>query len=173
MSEKKMGTVSPVLPKTVAQIVEQRTASRIPTRIVADDPLFIPEYKTAGAACCDLRANLPGGGFLNIYPGSTVKIDCGFSIEIPPGYEAQIRSRSGWASKGVMMSNGIGTIDEDYRGRITVILTNTSAECYIINHGDRIGQMAIKPVYHFEFESSDSLSVTERDTGGFGSTGVS
>jgi dUTP pyrophosphatase len=184
MSEKKKGTVTPALPKSVGEIIDSRLRKLIRTPIVADEPQFVPAYQTKGSACCDLRANLnktdsvvqpdsswPEGKFV-IPPGATVKIDCGFLMEIPPGYEAQIRCRSGWARKGLMVSNGIGTVDEDYRGRIAVILTNTSKDYFFIAHGERIAQMCIKPVFYFDFEPVESLSASERGGGGFGSTGV-
>jgi dUTP pyrophosphatase len=148
----------------------------IATRIVADSPEFIPEYKTNGSACCDLKANIPPDkdGQRTLYIGhmETVKVDVGFSIAVPPGHEAQIRPRSGFGAKGMIVPNSPGTIDEDYRGRMCVLLTNLNKEPWPIHHLDRIAQMALKPVYYFGFEPVDTLDTTERGEGGFGSTGV-
>ena len=172
---KSKGTVTPLPLKTEASNYVS-TARKQKTQIVADSPEFIPEYKTSGAACCDLKANIPPdeNGQRTLYIGhmETVKVDVGFSIAVPPGYEAQIRARSGFAAKGMIVTNGIGTIDEDYRGKMCVLLTNLSGEPWPIHHLDRIAQMALKPVWHFGFEPVDTLDITERAEGGFGSTGV-
>ena len=149
---------------------------RIPVKIKADDPDFVPKYKSRGAACCDLVANLTepdatGNYVLTINPGMTVVVDCGFTMQLVPGYEAQVRSRSGLARRGLIVTNGVGTIDDDYRGRVTVILTNVGKEIIQIKHKDRIGQMALKPVWYFVWEDVDDLDPTERGSGGFGSTG--
>ena len=146
------------------------------TQIVADSPEFIPEYKTSGSACCDLKANIPpdkdGQRALYIGHMETVKVDVGFSMAIPPGFEAQIRPRSGFGAKGMIIPNAPGTIDEDYRGRMCVLLTNLSKDPWPVHHLDRIAQMALKPVWYFGFEAVDTLDTTERGKGGFGSTGV-
>lgn len=173
---KNKGTVTPLPPKTEASNYVYRMARTIRTSIVADSPEFIPEYKTIGAACCDLKANIPPDkdGQRTLYIGhmETVKVDVGFSFAVPPGYEAQVRARSGFAARGMIVTNGIGTIDEDYRGRMCVLLTNLSGEPWPIHHLDRIAQMALKPVWHFDFEPVDTLDTTDRGEGGFGSTGV-
>jgi len=150
--------------------------NRVPTKIKADHPDFIPQYKTRGAACCDLMANITepdvhGKYELTIIPGATVSVDCGFSIQLVPGYEAQVRSRSGMASRGLIVTNGIGTIDADYRGRLKVILTNVGKEVIVIRHKDRIAQMALKPVWYFVWDETDQLDESDRGAGGFGSTG--
>jgi dUTP pyrophosphatase len=148
----------------------------IPADIVPDDPIFIPMYKTPGAACVDLSANIPadetGRREIKLLPGHIEVIDCGFTMALSPGYEAQIRCRSGLANRGVQVTNGIGTIDEDFRGRLQVILNNAGKEIIVIKHRDRIAQMALKPVYYFAWNIVKELSKTERSTGGLGSTGV-
>lgn len=148
-----------------------KVLNRIKVKIKADSAQFIPTYAHADDACCDLRANLPDGP-LTIGVLETVKIDAGFSMQMPPGYEAQIRPRSSMGAKAIIMPNSIGTIDSPYTGRICVLLTNLSKEPFVVNHFDRIAQMAIKPVYYFDFEEVDSFETTERGDGGFGSTGT-
>lgn len=183
---KKKGTMTPVLPKSSARLVTA-AKNRLKTPIVADVPEFIPQYETKGAACCDLKANLPldlnGHRVLKLMPGHTVVVDCGFRIKLPASHEAQVRARSGWASKGVIVTNatdeqaGGGTIDEDYfrkSHRLKVILTNVGKNILVINHLERIAQMAIKPVWRFDFEAVEEFDgETDSDrTGGLGSTGV-
>jgi len=167
--------VTPKLPKSQANYVE-KVRRNILTKIVADSPEFIPAYKTSGAACCDLMANIPlndkGERVLVIGHMETVKIDVGFSMAVPSGFEAQIRPRSGFGAKGIIVPNSPGTIDEDYRGRMCVLLTNLSKDPWPIHHLDRIAQMALKPVWYFGFDPVDTLDITERGDGGFGSTGV-
>jgi dUTP pyrophosphatase len=100
-------------------------------------------------------------------------VPTGIAIARPPGWEAQMRPRSGLAAKfGISCVNSPGTIDADYRGELKVILINHGAEDFIINRGDRIGQMVIAPVYQARFEEVEKLDDTERGAGGFGSTGV-
>ncbi len=146
----------------------------VPARIVPDDPVFIPMYRTAGSAAADLVANIPpdavGNRLIRLLPGHIETIDCGFSMALEPGWEAQIRCRSGLAQRGVQVTNGVGTIDDDYRGRVGVILNNVGKEIVVIKHGDRIAQMALKPVYHFGWQIVEKLEETARQ-GGFGSTG--
>lgn len=128
-----------------------------------------PAYQTAGAAGCDLISSCDQ----IIDPHDWGIIPTGLFIEIPNGYEAQIRSRSGLAAKfGVFVLNSPGTIDNDYRGEIKVILANTSQLPFIIKKGDRIAQMVFSPVTQATFESATELSKTDRGTGGFGSTGI-
>lgn len=169
----KKGEISAVLPKSLGlsdKLLKLKTESRfIETLIIADSPEFIPQYMTKGAACCDLLANIPNG-VVNIAPKTTEGFDCGFAMRLPEGYEAQIRSRSGLASRGVVVTNGIGTIDCDYLGRIRVMLTNIGEQSFKIEHMQRIAQMAIKPVLYFDFIMVDDLGTTERGHGGFGST---
>lgn len=149
---------------------------RVPVKIKAEDPRFIPMYKTKGAAAADLIANIEPNEknerAIRLMPGHIEVVDCGFSMALPPGWEAQIRARSGLASRGVTMANGVGTIDDDYRGRVTAILQNNGREIVVIKHGDRIAQMLLKPVYYFQWAVVDQLDETERGEGGFGSTGL-
>lgn len=148
---------------------------RVKTKILVNDPQHIPMYRTAGSAAADLVANIPvnhnGERLLNLMPGNVETIDLGFSIEVPEGYEAQIRARSGLAQKGIQVTNGIGTIDSDYRGPVKVILNNAGREIVPIRHGDRVAQLVIQPVLHIEWQVVQELSDTERGAGGFGSTG--
>lgn len=133
-------------------------------------------YKTKGSAAADLIANIPendlGERIIRLAPGHIETIDCGFSMALPPGWEAQIRCRSSMAQKGVQVTNGIGTIDDDYRQNIKVILNNAGREIVNIKHGERFAQMTIKPVWYFSWNIVDELDVTERGESGFGSTGV-
>jgi dUTP pyrophosphatase len=133
-------------------------------------------YKTKGSAAVDLIANVPeddkGDRIVRLLPGHIETIDAGFSMALPAGWEAQIRPRSGLAQRGVQITNSPGTIDEDYRGRLQVIVNNAGKEIILIKHGDRFAQMLLKPVWRFQWNMVKELSVTERGTGGFGSTGV-
>lgn len=133
--------------------------------------LPIPKKATEYAACVDIYAAIEN--FDEIAPGQTKLIPCGFSIEVPVGYEAQIRPRSGLAFKNsITVLNSPGTIDADYRGEVKVILHNASDMHFEIGRGDRIAQLTIKKVEDFEFEVVEELSSTQRGEGGFGSTGV-
>lgn len=132
---------------------------------------MLPSYETEGSSGLDLRANLDCPVVLK--PGQRRLIGTGISIELPAGYEAQIRGRSGLAmKKGIGLVNGIGTIDSDYRGEIGVILINWGEEDFIINNNDRIAQMVIAKYERIEWEEADDLEETERGSGGFGHTGV-
>ncbi|MCB0219015.1 MAG: dUTP diphosphatase [Chrysiogenetes bacterium] len=131
----------------------------------------LPEYQTPGAAGADLYACLDNP--LALAPHTRVMVPTGLAIEVPPGYEAQVRPRSGLAAKhGIGVPNSPGTIDSDYRGEVKVILINMGSEDYEIHHGDRIAQMVIAPVVQGAFKEVENLSDTERGEGGFGSTGV-
>jgi len=130
----------------------------------------LPEYATAFAAGLDLRANIAQPVVLK--PLERALVPTGIYIELPIGYEAQIRPRSGLAIKhGIGIVNAPGTIDADYRGEIRVILVNLSNEDFIVNDGERICQMVIAQHASVEWEQVDSLEQTERGTGGFGHTG--
>ncbi len=132
--------------------------------------LPLPQYMSADAAGCDLMAAVPADVVLA--PHARALISAGFCMALPPGFEAQVRPRSGLALKhGVTILNAPGTIDADYRGPVSVILINHGAESFVIRRGDRIAQLVIAPVQHARFEQRDSLADTERATGGFGSTG--
>lgn len=129
----------------------------------------MPEYKTEGASCADCYARIEKG-FVWIFPGEREMIPLGFALELPEGYEAVIRPRSGMMSKGI--DEGIGTIDSDYRGEVYACLINNTPTKVKIENGDRICQMKIQSSEKFHFVSAQSLSDTARGTGGFGSTGI-
>lgn len=134
-------------------------------------PGHAPEFKTAGAAGADLKAanSMP----VELKPGRSHAIPCGFEMELPKGYEAQIRPRSGLAiGHHVTVLNSPGTIDSDYRGQVSVILINHGGHTLTINPGDRVAQMVIQEVPQIEFMVVDQLNDTERGSNGFGSTGV-
>ena len=134
----------------------------------SDNPL--PHYATQGSSGMDIRAslNIP----VKLQPLERTLIPTGLFIEIPNGYEVQIRPRSGLAIKqGITCLNTPGTIDSDYRGEIKIILINLSAEEQVINSGDRIAQMIIQKVEKAEFKQVEILNETERADGGFGHTG--
>lgn len=130
----------------------------------------LPEYATIASAGVDLRANLEES--LELKPLKRALIPTGLYLELPLGYEAQVRPRSGMAvKKGVTVLNSPGTIDADYRGEIKVILVNLSDEPVEISHGERIAQMVIQAHEQAEWKNVDSLNTTARGDGGFGSTG--
>jgi len=141
----------------------------------ADQSLPLPTYETAGAAGADLRVNLrpeDRSDGLVLAPMARAILPTGLRIEIPAGYEVQIRPRSGLAAKfGLTIPNAPGTIDSDYRGPLGVILANLGADPYTIRHGDRIAQMVVAPVVQARFAVVDALGDTTRGAGGFGSTG--
>ncbi|MBC7642011.1 MAG: dUTP diphosphatase [Flavobacterium sp.] len=131
----------------------------------------LPGYETISSAGMDMRANISGP--ITIKTLERVMVPTGLFIELPIGYEAQVRPRSGLAAKnGVTCLNSPGTIDADYRGELKVILVNLSHEDFTINNGDRIAQMIIAKHERAEFIEVQELSATERGAGGFGSTGV-
>ena len=130
-----------------------------------------PSYETEGSAGMDIRAYLDQP--VIIKPGERKMIPTGLFMEFEPGYEVQIRARSGLAAKhGIGLVNGVGTIDSDYRGEILVALINLGQDAFAVENGDRIAQMVISPIVQAEIEPADELSDTVRGTGGFGSTGV-
>ncbi|GJL90802.1 dUTP diphosphatase [Hyphococcus sp.] len=140
-------------------------------RLPHGEGLDLPRYETALAAGCDVRAALTEA--LTLKTGERFMVPTGIAIAMPPGWEAQMRPRSGLAAKhGIACVNAPGTIDADYRGELKVILINHGAEDFVINRGDRIGQMVFAPVYQAVFEEVDDLDETARGAGGFGSTGV-
>jgi dUTP pyrophosphatase len=142
--------------------------------------LPIPKKATEFAACVDLYAAIPENEDCRIICGQTMLIPCGFCMEVPIGYEAQIRPRSGLAFKNsITVLNSPGTIDSDYRGEVKVILHNATIPQYKIDkdfdihRGDRIAQMAIRKTEDFELiETTEDLTETDRGIGGFGSTGI-
>ena len=131
----------------------------------------LPSYETSGAAGMDIRAFLKEP--VTIEPGQRALVPTGLFMEIPAGFEAQIRARSGLAVRnGIGLVNGIATIDSDYRGEIKIPLINWGDESFTVNDGDRIAQMIIASYETAEWELSEELSDTERGGGGFGHTGV-
>jgi dUTP pyrophosphatase len=137
-----------------------------------DKELPLPKYETAQAAGADLRASLTNAESIIIKPGQRVLVPTGMAFEIEPGFEVQIRPRSGLSLKtGLMVVNSPGTIDADYRGEVKIIIGNLGDSEETINHGDRVAQMVLMPVTQALFEIVDSLSDTQRGVGGFGSTG--
>ncbi|MBP5175999.1 MAG: dUTP diphosphatase [Treponema sp.] len=140
-------------------------------RTIVSEGAILPEYKSAGAAGADVCAFLPSKEVL--HPGERKLIPTGLFFEIPEGYEIQVRPRSGLAFKiGVTVLNTPGTIDSDYRGELKVLLANFGDADFEISSGDRIAQIVVAPVTLGNFVASDSISNTERGSGGFGSTGV-
>lgn len=130
----------------------------------------LPEYKTEGAAGMDLIANINEP--ITLKPLERTLVPTGLFMEIPMGYEAQVRPRSGWSLKhGITCLNSPGTIDADYRGEVGVILANVSNEEFTINNGDRIAQLVIAKHEQAEWVEVENLSDTQRGAGGFGSTG--
>jgi dUTP pyrophosphatase len=146
--------------------------SHPPVRVLKlDADAHLPEYATGGAAASDLRARLNSP--VIIPPLGRAKIPTGLALEIPAGYEAQIRPRSGLAAKyGVTVLNSPGTIDSDYRGEVAIILVNLGNEDFTVSDGDRIAQLLIAPVCRAPLVEAVELSETGRGSGGFGSTGV-
>ena len=135
--------------------------------------LDLPAYETELAAGCDVRAAVSGDAPLVLAPGEREMVPTGLAFALPPGWEVQVRPRSGLAAKkGVTCLNTPGTIDADYRGEVKVILINHGAEPLTINRGDRIAQLVFAPVYQAHFEEVAALDDTARGDGGFGSTGV-
>ncbi len=132
--------------------------------------LDLPHYTTSGAAGMDLLAAVEAP--VTIAPGGRALIPTGFCIALPPGYELQVRPRSGLALKhGITLPNAPGTIDEDYRGEIGVIVLNTGAEEFVVTRGMRIAQAVVAPVVRALWEEVEDLDETARGAGGFGSTG--
>ena len=135
------------------------------------DDVILPDYATPGAAGMDIAAHLDTA--VTLAPFARAAIATGFSMQLPSGYEAQIRPRSGLALKhGVTVANAPGTIDSDYRGEVAVILINLSQQDFTITPGMRIAQMVIAPVTHCRFEDTLQLDISDRGAGGFGSTGL-
>lgn len=133
--------------------------------------LDLPAYASAGAAGLDLQAALDGDAVLA--PGARMLVPTGFAVALPPGYEAQVRPRSGLALKhGITVLNSPGTIDEDYRGEVGVVLVNLGQEPFTLTRGMRIAQMVIAPVSRAVLAEADELPATGRGEGGFGSTGT-
>ena len=141
----------------------------------ADPTVALPAYETTGSAGADIRANLPADlrdSGLTLHPGQRLLVPTGLRMEIPHGFEVQVRPRSGLSLKhGITLPNTPGTIDSDYRGPVGVPMVNLSDVPYVIAHGERVAQLVVAPVVQGRFELVESLSDTARGTGGFGSTG--
>ena len=142
------------------------------TRLPHGEGLPLPTYETAQAAGMDLRAAVPDDEPLTLRPGSRFPVPTGLAFALPPGFEGQVRPRSGLAFKhGVTCLNSPGTVDADYRGEVKVILVNHGEEDFVLRRGDRIGQLVIAPVVQAAWTEVASLDETARGAGGFGSTG--
>jgi dUTP pyrophosphatase len=133
--------------------------------------LPLPSYQTVHAAAMDLHAAVREP--VTLAPGAIALIGCGFAMALPDGYEAQVRPRSGLASKsGVTVVNSPGTIDADYRGEVKVALINLGPTPYLVERGARIAQLVVAPVTRIRWQQVDSLDATARGAGGFGHTGT-
>ena len=141
-------------------------------RLIRLDPRArLPSYATSGAAGADLSARIDDP--LSIPPQGRAVVPTGLTIELPEGYEAQVRPRSGLAAKnGVTILNAPGTIDSDYRGELRVILINLGSDPFTITDGDRIAQLIVAPVSRARFIEAETVSPSARGDGGFGSTGI-
>jgi dUTP pyrophosphatase len=141
-------------------------------RLPHGEGLPLPAYETAQAAGMDLRAAVPEHEPLVLRPGARHATPTGLAFALPPGFEGQVRPRSGLALKyGVTCLNTPGTIDADYRGEVKVILVNLGEEDFTVRRGDRIAQLVIAPVTQASWREVESLDETARGAGGFGSTG--
>ena len=137
-------------------------------RLPNGSDLPVPRYETAGAAGMDLRA----AEALLLPPGERAAVPTGLALALPPGFEGQVRPRSGLARRhGVTVLNAPGTVDEDYRGEVMVLLVNHGPETVRIERGDRIAQLVVAPVTRVAVEEANDLGATARDGAGFGSTG--
>ncbi|MDU8928820.1 dUTP diphosphatase [Alisedimentitalea sp. MJ-SS2] len=139
----------------------------------ADTAIALPSYESEGAAGADVRANFVDCQGITLEPGARALIPTGLRMEIPQGFEVQVRPRSGLALKyGITLVNSPGTIDSDYRGELGVIVMNAGDAPFVVEHGARIAQLVVAPVVQADFFQSDGLSETARGSSGFGSTGV-
>lgn len=143
---------------------------KVDVKVVKEDGVKLPVYMTEGAAGMDVYAHMEAGVVLGSLERAMVPT--GIKMEIPYGYEVQVRPRSGLAAKhGISLVNTPGTIDSDYRGEVKVILINLSKDEYTVEPGERIGQLVLQKVYKMNFVECEELSETVRDAGGFGHTG--
>lgn len=150
--------------------MNENTGSNMKIRIISKSGV-VPQYETEGSAGVDIRAYIDEP--ITLKPGQRKLIPTGLFVELPQGYEAQIRARSGLAIKhGVGLVNGIGTVDSDYRGEWNIPMINWGDEDFVINSGDRIAQMVISKYEKASFELVDKINDTARGGGGFGHTGV-
>lgn len=142
------------------------------SRLFHAHDLPLPQYQTSGAAGMDLVAAVEETQPVTIAPGEWAAIPTGLAIALPPGFEAQVRPRSGLARKhGIGIVNAPGTIDSDYRGEISVLLINWGKTPFVVRRGERIAQIVVAPVAHVTWEEVSVLPETERGAGGFGHTG--
>lgn len=140
-------------------------------KVINTSEFSLPQYETSASAGVDVRANIEES--VTLQPLERALIKTGLFLEIPEGYEAQVRPRSGLAlKKGITVLNSPGTIDADYRGEVGVILINLSNEAFTIEKGERIAQIVFAKFEQAEWEVTENLSETKRGAGGFGSTGV-
>jgi len=140
-------------------------------KVINESKHALPSYETTASAGLDVRANIDAP--IELKPLERALIKTGLFLEIPEGYECQVRPRSGLAYKnGITVLNSPGTIDGDYRGEVGVILINLSNETFVINDGERVAQLVFAEFKQAEWVQADVLSDTERGEGGFGSTGV-
>jgi dUTP pyrophosphatase len=141
-------------------------------RLPHGEGLALPAYQTEHAAGLDLLAAVADAAPLTLAPGQRALVPTGLAIALPPGFEGQVRPRSGLALKhGITVLNSPGTIDADYRGEVSVILINHSAEPFVIRRGERIAQLIVAPVSRAQLNIAAVLAETGRSSGGFGSTG--
>jgi dUTP pyrophosphatase len=141
-------------------------------RLPHGEGLPLPAYHSEHAAGLDVVAGVPEDAPVELAPGARALVPTGFAIELPPGFEAQLRPRSGLALKsGVTLLNSPGTIDADYRGEVMVLLINLGDDTFRVCRGDRVAQLVMAPVAHVEVECIETLEPTQRGQGGFGSTG--
>jgi dUTP pyrophosphatase len=144
--------------------------SNVKVKIINQSPHDLPAYATEGSAGMDMRANLSGP--IELKPLERMLVPTGLFIELPMGYEAQVRPRSGLALKqGITCLNSPGTIDSDYRGELKVILINLSGETQTLHPGDRIAQLVVGPVMQVSWVLVEEIGATARNAGGFGHTG--
>ena len=142
-------------------------------RLAHGEGLALPAYETAGAAGMDLRAAVPADAPVEIGPGERALVPTGLVLELPSGFEAQVRPRSGLALRdGITCLNTPGTINSDYRGEVGVLLVNLGGEAFVVHRGARIAQLVVAPVVQARLDERPAAARTERGAGGFGSTGT-
>jgi dUTP pyrophosphatase len=171
-----LNAIDPLRSRRNKAAMSQKITS-VPTiglvRLPHGDGLPLPSYETLGAAGMDIRAAIPEGEPLVLKLGNRALVPTGFIFEIPQGYEIQVRPRSGLAFKnGITCLNTPGTIDSDYRGEVQILLINLGEERFVIERGMRIAQLVLAPVVQGLVEERALAGMTERGSGGFGSTGL-
>jgi dUTP pyrophosphatase len=164
---------SMIQPDRLPQSAADAAPALLVLRLPHGDGLELPAYETAGSAGMDLRAAVDEDKPVELAPGDRFAVPTGLVMEIPQGFEGQVRPRSGLALKsGITCLNTPGTIDSDYRGEVKVILANLGTDVFTVTRGMRIAQLVIAPVVQARIVVHDSLSETVRGSGGFGSTGT-